>query len=169
TPLCRYIISRAPDFPMPPDWRVLGYVAGVVLLTGVLAGLAPAFESIKVELNAGLKGAGGALAGSSGTRRWLGILVSAQVAMSMVLMVCAGLLGQAEDRNLRGNPGYLPQKVVVAPLRIEATQVRLNAIARRIKALPGVRSVTFSDTIPLFNPDTVELPAPGYPPAVQPV
>ena len=41
---------------MPPDWRTFAYIAAVVLLTGILAGLAPALESLKVDLTASLKG-----------------------------------------------------------------------------------------------------------------
>ena len=44
-------------------------------------------------------------------------LVSAQVAMSMVLLVGAGLFAKSEQRNLHADPGYLPQKVVVSQLR----------------------------------------------------
>ncbi|MES1257096.1 MAG: ABC transporter permease, partial [Acidobacteriota bacterium] len=161
-PLARTIVTSVPEFPMSPDWGVFAYISVAVLLTGVLAGLAPAFESIRMNPRAA-------------TRRTLGVLVSVQVALSMVLLVSSGLLGQAENRNLRGNPGYLPDRVVVTSLRfpqgtgVEAAQVRLQAIERRLRQLPGVRSVALSDTVPLFNPDTVELRPPGRNDAVQPV
>lgn len=174
-PLCRYLTTRIPTYPLPPDWRVFSYIGIVALLTGVLSGLAPAIESLRADLNSHLKGSGGGWGGAGGTKRALGWLVSAQVAMSMVLLVGAGLLSQAENRNLRGSPGYDPQKVVIAPLNfgeggsVASAQVRLEAIKNRMLALPGVRSVAFSDRIPLFNPDTIELRPPERPDAVQPV
>ena len=90
-PLARYLILRAPDFPLVPDWRVLAWISVLVLATGVLAGLAPATEALKVDLINSLKGFGGFLGGAAGTKRALGYLVSAQVALSMVLIVGAGL------------------------------------------------------------------------------
>ena len=85
-PLFRYIAPRAPEIPMPPSWTVFTYVAVIVFLTGIAAGLAPALESIKVDLAASMKGAGGLLGGSasgSRVRRWL---VTAQVALSLVAL-----------------------------------------------------------------------------------
>jgi predicted permease len=174
-PLFRLVAARPPEFPMPPDWRTFAYVAGVVLLTGVLAGLAPALESVKVDLTGSLKGGGPSGPRARGAPRLQALLVSAQVAMSMVLLVGAALFAQAEDRTLRADPGYLPHKVVVAPLFFpdnttpKTAAVRLLAIAERVRALPGVRSVAFSEGMPLFNRITVELSPPARPDASQPV
>src|SRR5207245_9309088 len=113
-PRFRLVATGAPEFPMPPDWRTFSYIAAVVLLTGILAGLAPALESLKVDLTTSLKGSGSPLLGPTGGRRLRGLLVSAQVALSMVLLVEAGLFARSEDRALRADPGYAPQRVVVA-------------------------------------------------------
>ncbi len=174
-PLFRLVATRAPDFPMPPDWRTFAYISAVVLVTGILAGLAPALESLKVDLTASLKGSGGLILGPSGGTRLRGLLVSLQVALSMVLLVEAGLFARSEARAIKGDPGYAPQRVVVAFLffpdksTLEATRVRLHAIVQRVKALPGVRSVAFSDNLPLYRPDTVELRPPARRDASQPV
>jgi len=64
---------------------------------GVLAGLAPALESVKVNITGWLKGHSGVF-GTGGTRRLQGVPVSAQVAMSMALLVGAALFARAEDR-----------------------------------------------------------------------
>jgi hypothetical protein len=93
----------------------------------------------------------------------------------MVLLVSSGLLGQAENRNLHGDPGYRPDRVVVVPLRFpagtetRAAQVRLSAIMRRLQQLPGARSVTLSDSTPMLNAVTLELRPPGRDDAIQPV
>ncbi len=172
-PLFQMMAGRPADFPMPPDFRTFAYVAGVVLLTGILAGLAPALESVKVDISGSLKGTG--LFGAGNSRRMQGLLVSAQVALSMVLLVGAALFAQAEDRALRADPGYLPHKVVVAPLflpdnsTLQTAAARLAAIAQRVQAIPGVRSVAFSERLPLFDRTTIEFRPPGRPDASQPV
>ena len=140
-------------------------------LSGILSGLAPALESVKQDLTSSLKGYASVLGGG----RLRAALVTAQVAMSMVLLVSAGLFAKSEERTLHANPGYLPQKVVVSQLRFPenttpaAARVRLDAIAQRIKALPGAHSVAFSDDLPMINHVTVELRPPSRGDAVQEV
>jgi predicted permease len=171
-PLWRFISPRSPEMPLPPDWEVFAYVSIVVLLTGIASGLAPALESVKVDLAQSMKSAGGNSSGGSGTRGWL---VTAQVGMSMVLLVSAALLGKSEDRNLRADPGYLPRHVVVAPLRFPETiqpaaaRVRMERIAARVRVLPGVRNVAFSEDFPMIDHYTVEVRPPARADAVQPV
>jgi ABC-type antimicrobial peptide transport system permease subunit len=95
--------------------------------------------------------------------------------MSMVLLVAAALFGKSEQRNLHANPGYLPQQVVVAQLRfpentaVAGARARLDALAQRIRALPAVHSVAFSDEIPMIGRATVEMHPPARPDAVQAV
>lgn len=173
-PLFRYLAPTAPEIPLPPEWRVFAYVAVVVLFTGIAAGLAPALESVKVDLAAAMKGAGGKLAGAAGSSGVRGWLVTAQVAMSMVLLVQAALLGKSEDRNLHADPGYQPANVVVAPLRFQETnraaeETRLNRVLDRLRSLPDVAGVTATDEVPMINRFTVQVRPPARPDAVQPV
>jgi predicted permease len=171
-PLFRFLVPTAPEIPMPPDWHTFTYVAVVVLFTGIASGLAPALESVKVDLAASMKGSSGSVAGGARMRGWL---VSAQVAMSMVLLVEAALFGQSERRTLYADPGYQSRSVVVAPLRFpdtllpEAARLRLDRIAARMRALPGVRSVTFSDDLPMIDHYSVEMRPPARADAIQPV
>jgi predicted permease len=173
-PLFHAVATGAPDFPMPPDWRIFLYVLFAVVATGILAGLAPALESVKVDLLGGLKGYSGATS-SSGGMRLHGWLVGAQVALSMVLLVEAALFAQSEDRTLRANPGYQPDRVVVAPLSFgsggtpERTKAHLLAITERVRSVPGVRSVAFSNELPMIFSDTHELRPPSRNDASQPV
>ena len=174
-PLYRWISPKSPALPLDPDWRVFGYVTLIVLLTGIISGLAPALESIKVDLASSLKGAVGLLGGTGGGARARAWLVTAQVAMSLVLLVEAALFGQSENRNLNADPGYLSRQVVVAPLRFpdsitrDAAAARRDRIARHMQSLPGVRAVSFSDDVPMIDHYTVQLRPPGRPDAVQPV
>ncbi|MBS1858745.1 MAG: ABC transporter permease [Acidobacteria bacterium] len=174
-PLWRFISPRSPAIPLPPDWRIFAYVAVVVLLTGIASGLVPALESVKVDLANSLKGAGGGFGRGAGGSRARGWLVTAQVAVSMVLLVEAALLGKSEDRNLHADPGYLPRNVVVAPLRLPdhvtpvAARVRFDRVAERLRNLPGVRGVAFSEDVPMIDHYTVEVRPPGRPDAIQPI
>jgi hypothetical protein len=93
----------------------------------------------------------------------------------MVLLVGAALFAQSEHRNLTANPGYNPERVVVATilfpdnLSVPAAAVRLQTLATRVLALPGAHSVAFSDNLPMIGHDTVELRPPARPDASQPV
>ncbi|HTX37058.1 MAG TPA: ADOP family duplicated permease [Bryobacteraceae bacterium] len=171
-PLFEYLASRSPDFPIEADWRTFAYIAAVMLATGILAGLAPALESLRVELTATLKGQTGIFGGGAGLRN---LLVSTQVALSMVLLVEAALFARSEQRAMYADPGYNPRQVVVAWVSFppstppEAARGRLDAITRRVRALPGVQSVAFSDDLPLLRPSTVELSPPFRGDTSQPV
>lgn len=54
--LFEFISHSKPDFPLDPDWRIFAYVFGVAIAAGGLSALAPALESLKVDLTASLKG-----------------------------------------------------------------------------------------------------------------
>jgi putative ABC transport system permease protein len=170
-PLYRAVAAKAPDFPMPADWTTFLYVAAVVLVTGILSGLAPAVESVNVDLSGTLKGASSVLGGA----RLRGILVAAQVALSMVLLVEAALFAKSEDQNLRGNPGYRPERLVVSLLRfpdsatVNDAATRCKTIERQVRRMPGVHSVAFSDDLPMIFHSTIELRPPLRSDASQPV
>jgi predicted permease len=174
-PLWHFISPRSPAMPLPPDWRIFAYVAVIVVFTGIASGLVPALESVKVDLAGSLKGAGGAFSRGAGGSRARGWLVTVQVAVSMVLLVEATMLGKSEDRNLHSDPGYQPRHVVVAPLRLPggvtpaAARVRFERVAARLRTLPGARSVTFSENVPMIDHYTVEVRPPGRADAIQPI
>ena len=165
------------DFPINPAWRTFAFVASVVMITGVLAGLAPALETLRQDLNGSLKTGGGGAPGGLRRGFWntQGVLVSAQVALSMALLVEASLFSRAEDRTTRADPGFLSRDVVVAHVwypdntPIDSVANRTAAIAQRARALPGVHSVAFSAGIPMWAFKTVEIKPPGRPDAIQPV
>jgi predicted permease len=143
----------------------------VVFATGCLCGLAPALESLKVDLAASLKGHAGAFGwtkgGAIGATGLQPLLVGAQVSLSLVMLVGAGLFAQAEYRILRNDPGYQPSKVLVAPLRFPegatpaASRALLQAVEGRLRGLPGVQAVSYSEEPPLLGHDTVEIRFPG--------
>ena len=136
-----------------PDPRVLGFTAAISVLTAVLFGLAPAFRGTRLDLTPALKesAAAGARAPRA-TRSRLGKgLVVAQVAMSLVLLVGAGLFVRTLQNLENINVGFNRYNILlfgVAPgmngYQGEKLASFYQELQRRLEALPGVRSVSAS-------------------------
>jgi len=146
---------EAPNYPLKPNWSVFVYLAGVTLLAGSLAGLAPALESLKVNLSATLNGQGSLFGG--GKKGWSGrdLLISAQVAMSVVLLVVAGIFLRVQYTMLTAEPGFETKQVLLAPLQAEpgrytaeAAELFHRMLEQRVRALPGVESVCLASAPP---------------------
>lgn len=136
------------------DGRSLAFTAGLSVVTGILFGMAPAWQNSGGNLNESLGGDGRlASAGSvsGGLRR---VLVVIEVALAMVLLVGAGLMLQSLSRLLRVDRGIQPRRVVTAELDFSVAgyttwisntatrpQVKLKRLVERLRALPGVESI----------------------------
>ena len=138
------------------DAKVLLFVFGVSMLTGVVFGLAPAWSAARANVSESLKEGGrGATAGPSGhlLRK---LLVTAEFALALVLLVGAGLLIKGFSRLRSVNPGFNPANVMTMYLDLPATrypkiplqtQFRRELLAR-LNSLPGVEAAMITD-IPL--------------------
>jgi predicted permease len=154
----------AVDLNLAPDGRLLAYTAGLCLLTGLLFGLAPALAASKVELYAMVKGA----PIGPGRFRLGKLLVVAQVALSLVLLVGAGLLVRTL-RNLKSQDlGFDREHLLL--VRTDAGQSGRKGAAlaelyaqtvERIGRLAGVRSASASGIGPLSPAAFAEVTAPG--------
>ena len=157
-----------------PDARVLAFTALVSFFTAILFGLVPAVRTTEPSVS-GLKESGRILGGMRSQSRLGKALVVSQVALSLVLLVGAGLLVRSL-RNLRGfYPGFNAQHVLLVsmnPSLVGYKEEQVVGLYQRlmaeIKAFPGVRSASFSDFSPLaqrlsFTMPTVEgyTPRPG--------
>jgi predicted permease len=135
----------------PLDWRVFGFVAGISMLTGVIFGLVPALRATRVDLSGAMKEGGRSVVG---TRSRLGKgLVVVQVALSLVLIVGAGLFLRTLA-NLKGvdvgfdSTNLLMFNVDAGVDRYDgerATQL-FQQVVDRLAALPGVRSAAVTRT-----------------------
>ena len=142
-------------FDFNVDLRVLVFTAGLSILTGVLFGLAPALRATRPDLVEALKNESPVF----GRRRRFSLrdaLVVVQVALSLVLLVGAGLflrsLGKASSIDIGMKPDNILLLAVDPKLHQysrEKTQQFLGQLRERVSALPGVRSVSFVDTPPL--------------------
>jgi putative ABC transport system permease protein len=139
------------------DAGVLVFTLAVSLLTGLLFGLVPAAQALKLDLNEMLKEGGRDASSGRGGNRVRSMLVVAEVAVSLVLLVGAGLLINSFLRLRNLDPGFradhlLTMSVVLPPQKYP-DQARRSAfyseLTSRVEALPGVRSAAVTDWLPL--------------------
>jgi putative ABC transport system permease protein len=138
------------------DGSVLLFTLLVSLLTGIIFGLAPALGAAKTDLHDTLK-EGGRSSTAGGRRSWLrNALVVTEVALSLVLLIGAGLLIKSFVRILNTDPGFKPQNLLTMQLARSAKKDDgakvlsfFNDLNARIAALPGVEAAAFSNGMPL--------------------
>ena len=143
-------------FVVAPDWRVLAFTIAVTLATGILFGLAPALRGSRIDLTPSLKESASSLpSGAAHTGRFFHLsdaLVVAQVALSMVVLIGAGLLVRTL-RNLHNlNPGFDTQNILlfginptIAGYTDAQTQQLYSNLQQRFAALPGVISASYAE------------------------
>ena len=100
------VTSRPAPFDLTLDWRVLLYCVGVGVGAGVLAGVSPALESLRPQLSESLKGSSTAVTPGHRRSRIRSVLVAAQVALSLLLVVQVGLFTLAQQHFFSYNPGF---------------------------------------------------------------
>ncbi|HLK19455.1 MAG TPA: ABC transporter permease [Bryobacteraceae bacterium] len=135
---------------------VLAYAAALSLLTGLAAGLAPAFTASRVDLNDSLKAASRTLAGSR-HNSLRNVLVISQISLALLLLTGAGLLIRSFEQLLRVDPGFQSNNLVTMELRLPdsryATPVQLagfeSQLLERIRALNGVVSAGAVNSLPV--------------------
>jgi putative ABC transport system permease protein len=140
------------------DERVVAFALSLSLLTGVLFGLAPAIGSSRVNLVEHLKE--GQRGSATGLRsRLRGLLVISQVALALVLLVGAGLLGQSFLRLIALRPGFNPENLLTVQLFPPSEKYKDgNALAafyqratEEFRTIPGVQSVGATSAGPQFG------------------
>lgn len=145
---------------VPLDWRVLGFSAGVTILTGLLAGLFPSLEVSKLDLRSSLNGDTRGLPGQP-RARWRDVLVVGELAMTVLLLAAAGLLIRSFLLLRDMEPGFRPEKLIafdlVRPL-VDFNDPRRSAVplrpffeqaVRQLEQLPGVQAAAAISTLPL--------------------
>ncbi|MFZ0936178.1 MAG: ADOP family duplicated permease [Bryobacteraceae bacterium] len=159
--LMRVLLWLAPqDIPriqnVTMDWQVFAAAAAVALATGLVFGMVPAWQSSQAKPAEALKTS----ARSSGARaqaRWRSGLTSAEIALSLILLVGAGLLLRSFVRVMGVDLGFQPERVLalnvnLPELRYSDADRRLSffeELERRVTALPGVEAAAFANRLPL--------------------
>ena len=158
------IRATFPPVPYPmsldfvPDGYVLKCMLVVSMLTGVIFGLAPAWLASRADLVAVIKG--GAAGQSHSHRRWnpRGALVVAQVTISIVVLICAGLMIRSLGQARQTDPGFQTENLVTMMINPgllaydnrETTRRFYPELQRRIEAQPGVRAAALVNEMPLM-------------------
>ena len=138
------------------DLSVLLFTLGISVITGIIFGLLPAFSK-RGDLASALKEGG---RGSTAGHKWIrNVLVVAQVSVSFVLLIGAGLMIRSLVKLQQVSPGFNPQKILIMRLtpsftKFNTTQLTLNLydrILEKVKEQPGVTTVALAASYPL-NP-----------------
>ena len=141
---------------LTPDFRVLAFALGSALVTGLVFGLAPALQATRNDPSVSLRSD---TAGAGARRsRVRSVLVAGQMALSLLLLMAAGLFVRAFDRGQRVDPGFERAHVATAPVMVGTAgysnaRARLfnEALRSRLLAAPGVTAVSFTQWVPLTN------------------
>jgi len=148
--------ARAFDFfTINLDWRVLGFNFALALLTGLLFGLVPALQLSFVSVCEALKeGAAGSATGFRGLRKLSlrNLLVVGEIALSLVLLMSAGLMLKSLGRLQAVHLGFAPENVLtmVAPSRNAKPEFYEQLLAR-VRTLPGVEAASLGSAAPLLG------------------
>ncbi len=138
------------------DWRVLGYTMLASLLAGLLFGLTPAMQTSRFDIRQTLKDGCPNVSPGRGKRSLADILAIGELALSLVLLIAAGLLIKSFWGIWSIHPGFRPENVLTLQLSVSGNDYdsatrRLNVLRQtqdRLLRLPGVQAVGWTDFRP---------------------
>ena len=141
------------------DMRCLAFTFGISIITGLIFGLAPALQISKPNLAESLKEAGRGSGPAASHNRMRGVLVVSEIAMTLVLLVCAGLLIRTVLRLRKVDTGFSAQNVLAMNIGLPGVKYPkaedqiafYKQVTERIAALPGVRAVGTTSVLPLSD------------------
>ena len=138
------------------SWPVAGFALVLAVVTGLLCGLAPAFASMRTNMNDTLKEGGRTGTKGGAHARVRSALVVTEIAVALVLLTASGLLLRSFEKMRQVDLGYQPDHTLAAayslPHQQYSTQAAVDAfnweLLRRVQALPGVSSAGLTDFLP---------------------
>jgi macrolide transport system ATP-binding/permease protein len=157
------------------DWRVLALSAAVSLISTLLFGLIPAFQTSNIDLAGSLKSESGTVFGARGKARLRSALVLVQVSLSFILLVGAVLLLESLRQIRIADPGFSTQNVLTtgvdllaAGYDVQRAKTFQDDLVDRIQSLPGVESVALARVLPFsYQPfSSATIAVEGYVPAL---
>jgi putative ABC transport system permease protein len=154
----KFLADRLPSsIEITLDAQVLAFTVFLALFAGILAGLLPAVWFTRTDVNEALKqGQSRGSSDSSGSKT-RGLLVVSEVALSLVLLIGAGLMLRTLMQLSSVRPGFDPNNVLTAALPVPATKFSgpaaqisfCDQVLRELRAMPGVESAGLIDSLPL--------------------
>jgi predicted permease len=149
---------QADAVDLHPDLRVLLFTIGVSIVTGIVFGLAPAVQASRPDLVVELKEKTGAPSGSNRLFSLRNLLVAAQIALSLIALIGAGLFLRSLQHAQRINPGFDAEHLAVMSFDLGAqgyTEERGRQFEQRVleraASVPGVQAAAVGSTVPLFQ------------------
>ena len=141
-----------------PDWRILAFTTGVSLLTGILFGLVPALQSTKADVARTLKdNAGAVVGGASATVRK--VLVTAQIALSLMLLIAASLFIRSLQNLKELDPGFRTANLLAFKVdpslnsySTDRTKAFYQTLRENLAAIPGVENAALA-VVPVMEGD----------------
>ena len=138
-------------------WPIVVFAFALSMLTGVVFGLVPALQSTRVDLRGSLNEQGRGSSRSVRHRRMHSVLVVAEIALALVLLIGAGLLFRSYSALTRVSPGFDAEKLLLVNLPLSPRTYREDAartavverLVERVRALPSVRGAAITTTLPM--------------------
>jgi putative ABC transport system permease protein len=158
-----FAIGRNPIvLNVPYDWRLAAFAAVVALVAGLMTGVWPAIRAARVDPQSAMKDGESRVTGSRRAAATGRLLVAAQIALSLVMLVTALMFLQTMANLRRIDLGFNPSRVLTMSLDVVAPAEERSAVRRRlwetaldeIRRLPGVRAASLSVLTPLSGRDT---------------
>ncbi len=143
-------------FDLRMDWRIFAFSFVIALATGVVAGLVPALQASRTDIAETLKAGGRSGGASAGHHRFRNTLVVGQVAVSLLLLACAGFFVRSFQNSAREDMGFRQDHTLMMSLDLglqgykeERGQQFYKQLSERVKSLPGVRDAAITSYIPM--------------------
>ena len=155
------------------DWRVLCFTLGISFATGILFGLFPAVHVSRLDVNTSLKDTSGRAGTGRHQNRARGVLVVSEIALALVLLVCAALMIRTFVGLRAVNPGFDPHNVLTLQTSLSGGRYGTTAqvdnlirqMAPRLESLPGVQSAATAIMLPIEGGVDLPFNIEGKPPA----
>src|ERR1700746_572106 len=143
-------------FDLRLDWRIFAFTFVAALLTGIVAGLVPSLQASRTNLADTLKAGGRSGGGSAGHHRFRNALVISQVAVSLLLLSCAGFFIRSLENSAHVDMGFRVDHTLMMSVDLglqgyseERGQQFYKQVTERLRALPGVRDAAIGAYIPM--------------------
>lgn len=147
------------------DGRVLGFTFLIAILTGIIFGLAPALQASKADLNETLKEGARGSTGGINRQRVRSLLVVFEVALTVLLLIGAGLMIKSFISLQNVNPGFNPENTLTMMVNLSTSEYSdehqveafFEQALKKIEALPGVQSAGVVTSVPLTTTSIIRL------------
>ena len=143
-------------FDLRLDWRIFSFTFLAALMTGVVAGLIPSLQASRTDLADTLKAGGRSGGSSAGHHRFRNALVVSQVAVSLLLLACAGFFIRSLQNSAHVDMGFRVDHTLMMSMDLglqgykeERGQQFFKQLSERVRSLPGVRDAAISAYIPM--------------------